>query len=75
MKLYAFGVLNGVDEVLHEVVSLVGTSELRLGLHLVGEDIIIDLLLSSTLALQLILLFKFLVGGGIADGLGPLALA
>lgn len=69
------GVIDDGSEVLHEVVSLVGLTQLALRLHLVGEHAEVELLVEDALATQLVLPLELLVEGGVADGLTPLLTA
>lgn len=69
------GVLNGVDDVLHEIIGLVSASQLGVCFHLISKDVVVDLLVSRAFALQLILLFKVLVKRSVCDGFTPLTAA
>ena len=60
---------------MQQVVTLLNPVQLRIGLQLVRQDVVVGLLLCAVLALQLVLLFEGLVDGRVVDGLVPVVLA
>lgn len=74
-NLYTLSVLNRVDNVLHDLIGVMRAVEFAEGLHLVGENVVVDLLLGCVLVLQLVHFLELLVLLSVMHGFDPLSLA